>query len=256
MVNYASIEYWLEIPKIIEILIYWVIAYKFFKKGYKLSKTYSLALIVWSCYTASDLIMWITAANSPTWLIIDNIIRDIQIFAAYGFAFLIYLTTRMIISGLKGLNKKRTLVIFITFLILCIVFVILDRLDVYDANGNLLPQNQWATASVVVVQPNITLLTGSLMVIPFTLYIYSIILLSKVMRKNTEDQDLHRRMLMLILGICLIPLGVLYFAIVLGIPSIYNIATASFGRLIWIAGALLIWFSQKEEKKEIVKTGK
>ncbi|MHA1718757.1 MAG: hypothetical protein ACTSWX_12560 [Promethearchaeota archaeon] len=250
MANYDPIEYILLIPKIVEISMFIFLAVKIYRsKDYILNKIYSYAFLTWTLYTLSDIVMWTNGANSLTWLFIANRFRDLQVIAATIFAFLMYFSTRIIIVGYQGLNKKKVIFIFMIFLIIAVLLAVTDKLDVYDGNGNLLPSNQWETAPLVVVSPNIGLLTAILMMFPLSLYVVSVVSLIKLVKTKIDDPELKRRMNYLIIGITLIPTGVIYFAIVLGVPNFYNAITGVFGRIIWIIAPVFIWLSQRQKSK-------
>lgn len=248
LATYATIEFLTAIPKIIEISMFWILGIKIYRsKRTKLNSVYALAFFVWTLYTMSDLIMWITAANSPTWFIIANAVRDVQVISAVVFAFLIYFSTQIIVHGYQGLNWKHIRIIAAIFFVNAILIAVVDKLEVFDANNNLLPQSQWDTAPLVVVSPNITWKTILLMAIPLSLYIQSVIALLKLIHQHVDDHALKKRMLNLIIGIILIPTGIVYFATVLGIPNLYNIVMITIGRSLWIAAPIFIWRSQQKQ---------
>ncbi|MHA1521064.1 MAG: hypothetical protein ACTSRK_12850, partial [Promethearchaeota archaeon] len=61
--SYATIEYLTAIPKLIEISLFWILGVKIYKsQRTKLNTVYAISFFVWTLYTMSDLIMWITAA--------------------------------------------------------------------------------------------------------------------------------------------------------------------------------------------------
>lgn len=247
MANYESIEYYLIIPKIIEISMFWFMAYKIRKdKRSTLSNVFAIAFITWTFYTMADMIMWITAANSETWLLIDNIIRDVQVSSAVVFSYLIFLATEIIIHGSKGLNKRKLIIVGIVSFCVIIGLIIVDRIDVYDVNNELLSVSNWDSAEVVVIAPNISPWTVGFMTFPFIIYLYSIITLIHLIRSNIKESELKRKMYFLIIGIVLIPLGILYFTFVLGIDGFYNFWTATFGRLCWMFAPIFIWLSQQK----------
>ena len=87
------------------------------------------------------------------------------------------------------------------------------------------------------------------MIYPLAIFVYSIITLIILVRNKIEDPVLKKRMYYLIIGVTLIPVGILYFTTVLGIENFYNFWTASAGRLTWISAPILIWFSQQKKEK-------
>ncbi|TFH30900.1 MAG: hypothetical protein E4G98_01170 [Promethearchaeota archaeon] len=248
LATYATIEYLTAIPKLIEISLFWILGVKIYRsKRTKLNTIYAISFFIWTLYTMSDLIMWITAANSPTWLIIDNVIRDIQVISAVIFAFLIYFSTQIVVKGYNGLNWKQIYIMASIFLMIAVLVALVDRLDVYDANNQLLDPSQWDTEPIVVISPNMGWKTMILMGIPLILYVQSVIALFKLIRDHVDDVGLKYQMYNLIVGIALIPIGILYFAVVLSIPNWYNIVVITIGRSLWIAAPIFIWRSQQKK---------
>ncbi|MHA1763883.1 MAG: hypothetical protein ACTSYC_09040, partial [Promethearchaeota archaeon] len=85
---------------------------------------------------------------------------------------------------------------------------------------------------------------GALMLFPTILYILSIISLNRV-KKRSNDQALKARMNRLIIGIALVPIGIIYFAIILGLGIVTDtIIWFTLGRLVWILGSIFILSSQ------------
>ncbi|MHA1522504.1 MAG: hypothetical protein ACTSRK_20235 [Promethearchaeota archaeon] len=236
LANYATIEYLTAIPKLIEISLFWILGVKIYKsQRTKLNTVYAISFFVWTLYTMSDLIMWITAA-----------IRDIQVISAVIFAFLIYFSTQIVVNGYNGLKWKQIYIVAFIFLIIAVLVAVVDRLDVYDANNQLLDPSEWDSALLVVISPNMGWQTMLLMGFPLTLYVQSVIALFKLIRDHVEDVDLKKRMYNLIAGIVLIPAGIIYFAVVLSNPDWYNIVMITIGRSLWIAAPIFIWRSQKK----------
>ncbi|MHA1672277.1 MAG: hypothetical protein ACTSYI_01490, partial [Promethearchaeota archaeon] len=160
-------------------------------------------------------------------------------------AFLIYFSTQIVVKGYNGLNWKQVYIMASIFLIIAILVAVVDRLDVYDANNNLLDPSEWDSAPLVVISPNMGWKTMILMGIPLILYVQSVVSLFRLIRNHVEDTELKNRMYNLIVGISLIPTGVIYFAVVLSNPDWYNIVMITIGRSLWIAAPIFIWRSQK-----------
>ncbi len=252
MANYASIEYFLMIPKILEISLFWFMAYKMWKeKQSTLGKIFAISFIVWTFYTMADVIMWTTAANNPTWLIIDNIIRDIQVSSAVVFAYLIFIATQIIIHGTKGISRLKCFIVGILSVIAIIGLIIVDRIDVYDLNDNLLTDpNLWDTVAMVSIQPNISMWTVVFMIFPLVIFVYSAFTLVWLIHTSINDAQLKKKMYFLIIGIILIPVGILYFTLVLGIENVSNFATSALGRILWMLSPIFIWRSQRSSSQE------
>ncbi|MHA1338561.1 MAG: hypothetical protein ACTSRZ_02355 [Promethearchaeota archaeon] len=245
MPNYDPVEYWLYLPKAVEIFCFFItglIIYK--KKKYIVNKLFAIAMWCWNIYTISDLIIWTHGADSITMLKVVNVVRDIQIIAAISFAFLIYFATQVIDQSLKALNKRKIIIIGIIFYALGVIMCLNESIFIQDPDGNILNPSEWETAPLVIVATDINLFFGSLMLLPVILYILSIQSLNRV-KKKIEDPISRKRMNRLILGIALLPTGLIYFAIILGLGIVTNtIIWFTIGRAIWIVCALLILSSQ------------
>ncbi|MHA1723503.1 MAG: hypothetical protein ACTSXH_01485 [Promethearchaeota archaeon] len=245
MPTYDPVEFWLYIPKFIEIFCFFftgIIIYK--KKDYIVNKLFGSAMWSWNIYTISDLIIWTHGADSILMLQIVNIVRDIQIFAAITFAYLIYIATQIIEHSVKAINRKKIIIIGAIFYVLGILMITNESIYIRDVEGNVLSPSEWETASIVIVATDIYLFFGALMLFPTILYILSIISLNRV-KKRSNDQALKARMNRLIIGIALVPIGIIYFAIILGLGIVTDtIIWFTLGRLVWILGSIFILSSQ------------
>ncbi len=198
----------------------------------------------WNIYTISDLIIWTHGADSVLMLQVVNVVRDIQIFAAITFAYLIYIATQIIEHSVKAINRKKIIIVGTIFYVLGILMITNESIYVRNVEGNVLPPSEWESASMVIVATNINLFFGALMLFPTILYILSIMSLNRV-KKGTDNQALKVRMNRLIIGISLLPIGIIYFATILGLGIVTNtIIWFTLGRLIWIMGSIFILSSQ------------
>ncbi len=242
---YDPVEYWLYIPKFVEIFCFFltgVIIYR--KKDYIVNKLFGFAMWSWNIYTISDLIIWTHGADSVLMFNVVNVVRDIQILAAMTFAFLIYFASQVIEYSLKAVNKKKILGIGIVFYALSVLMILNESIYIRDVQGNVLAPSEWESASMVIVATDLNLFFGALMLFPTILYVLSIISLNRV-KKRTDDIALKKRMNRLIIGISLLPIGLIYFALILGIGIVTNtVIWFTLGRFIWIMGSLFILSSQ------------
>ena len=159
---------------------------------------------------------------------------------------MIFYAAQLIKSGKAGIKKNMMLIIAGIYLVCAIAFVATDKLEITDGAGTVLDPSLWATAPRIVVSPNISLISALFMAIPLILYGISVATLIKVINQIDNDPKLRKRMINLIIGICLIPLGIIYFAIVLSDPRLYNFLVAFIGRMIWAFSPVFIWWSQKK----------
>jgi len=251
MPNYDPVEYWLYIPKLIDTLCFFItglIIYR--KKKYIINKLFGFAMWSWNIYTISDLIIWTHGADSEFMLQVVNVIRDIQIFAAITVAFLVYLISRIIAQSLKAINKRNIILIGMIFYIIATLLASRESLHIEDAQGNILAPSEWNSVPMVIVVTDLDLLFGMLMLTPVILYYFSIKNLNDV-KKNIKDSLNKKRINRLIIGFSLLPIGLIYFATILGLGIVTNAVFYFFlGRAIWISSSLFILSSQIEPKNK------
>lgn len=251
---YDPVEYWLYIPKLIEIFCFFVtgvIIYR--KKDYVVNKLFGYTMWSWNIYTISDLIIWTHGADSILMLKVVNAIRDIQIFAAITVAFLIYFAAQVIEHSLKAINKKKIIIIGIIFYALGLLMILNESIYIRDLEGNVLSPTEWESSPMVIVATDMNLFFGALMLFPAFLYIMSIISLNRI-RKRMDNVSLKKRTNRLIIGVSLLPIGLIYFAIILGLGIVMNtIIWFTIGRFIWILCSIFILSSQIQFTEHLTK---
>jgi hypothetical protein len=246
---YPIFEFWLLIPKVIEIILFVVLATKMYlRKNYELNYLFSAALYTWGFYIIIDCIIWITAANSLLWYSIITILRDISMYLAILMSLLIFLTTMVIKNGtqiLKSLNVKIFLLVFLAF---AIILNLNDNLVVVDQDGTVLSPETFHPEGPIQVIYLITPWIIASSIVPLLTYFYSIGILINITRKSSDTTS-KKRMWQMVFGISMIPFGMIFF-IILGLFSVTNFLTASLGHVIWMFGAIFIWMSQNHTVDE------
>ncbi|MHA1897950.1 MAG: hypothetical protein ACTSU2_11195 [Promethearchaeota archaeon] len=250
-VVYSPIEYWLYIPKIIEMSINLFLGIKICRsKKYIVNKIFGSALLVWIIYTASDMIIWTRAADSIVMNNISNVVRDVQIFAATIFAYLIYFGSRVIKTGLKALKIWKMVMIFVVYMVVAGLMAISERIVVKGESGQELEPSEWLPNAHVIITGDINVLFMVLMVLPLVLYIMAVVTLWGV-RKRSSSEEARRKMLYLTLGIILIAVGIIYFAVIFALNvNSYLIFWYTMGRVFWVSASILIWLSQGGKDEE------
>jgi hypothetical protein len=251
--QYPLFEFWLLIPKIIEIIIFIIFGAKMYlRKGYALKQLFSFALLTWGVYIIIDSIVWITAANSLNAYRVVGVLRDISLFLAILMSFLIFLTAKVIENGIQIIKSKLIIITGIVFLIFTILLNMNDQLVVINQNGVILPPEAFPPTEKVQVVYQITAWTITSSLVPIGVYLYAIVILVKIAKKTT-DPIAKKRMWAMIIGIAMIPLGMVYF-IMIGLFGNIEIVTASIGHFIWIMAAIFIWISQSDHDHELKKS--
>jgi hypothetical protein len=245
-VLYPSFEFWLLIPKGIEIILFLVLAFKISAhQKYTLNKLFSAALFVWGVYIIIDSIVWITAANSDQAYNIVRYLRDISIYLAISMSFLVFLTSKVIQQGENVLKSKSVMIVGITFVIFAILFNLNDDLVVINQIGGIIEPINFPPEEPVQVIYQITPWTIAGSLIPLLTYFYSVGILIIIAKKTAEKSSVLK-MWKIIFGISMIPSGMIYF-ILLGLFATPDIITASIGHIIWMLAAIFIWLSQKHK---------
>ncbi len=250
MAVYSPNDYYLMIPKIVEVVCFFVsglIIYR--KQKYLLNHLFGIAMWSWMVYTSADFIIWTNAANSMLWFQICNIIRDIQLFAGIIFAYLIYVVSELIEHSASGINKKVVASVGLVFFVIGIVMVLQETLVIKNGAGAVLTPDQWDSSDFVHVTTDMNLLFLILMGFPLMLYlaaVYSLNNVKKSMKDNIQKSKINR----MIIGILLIPTGTLYFALIMTFGTGNEYPLFFFGRAIWIAASLFILSSQMDKKQK------
>jgi hypothetical protein len=240
---YPTFEYWLLIPKVVEIILFVILATKMYRLSeYILNRILSAAFIIWALYIVCDSIVWISAANSRPWYDISQAIRDISMVLAITMSLLMFFSAQIIKDGEKSLNSWKTIMISIILIIFAVFLNINDELVVINSQGTKLDPSTFPVNEPVQVVYQITpwLILSS--VIPFAVYIISIVKLSQL-AINVKDQKSKQKMWLMVAGIAMIPLGMIYF-VVLGLFTTTTFVTSSIGHVIWMLAPFLMVRSQ------------
>ncbi len=251
MVNYYPIEYWVLIPKIIEVIVFVILGMKINKaQKYAVNRIYCTAFLSWAAFTLTDCIIWITGANSDLWFSVANILRDFQMGLGIIVGYLIFLSSQVIIHGTLGVkdNPKFVIIVFIICIIIAILLILYDGLSITDLQGNLLDSSEWETVEYVRVSTNINLISTVLFIFPLVLYGHAIFILAGLAKKQ-ENKEKKTKMNYLIFGNSLLAIGMIYFIIVLGIGW-QDMISITIGHVIWSLSPVFIWMSKIQEKKE------
>jgi hypothetical protein len=242
-IMYPSFEYWILIPKMLEITLFLFLSVKMFKlHDYTLNRLLALSFLVWGIYIITDSFMYITAANSMQWYNIIQVVRDFSMYLAFLMAFLIYISVKIVKEGEMTLKRPQTIIIFVLFIILAIMMNINDTLVVINSNKDILNPETFPPNEPIQVVYQITpwLIISS--AVPILMYLYSVAILAKF-AVQTTDLKYKTKMLNMAIGIFMIPFGMLYF-IFIGLFIVPNFLLVSIGHIIWMIAPILIWKSQ------------
>jgi hypothetical protein len=250
MAVYSPMDYYLMIPKVVEVFCFFVsglIIYR--KQKYLLNHLFGIAMWSWAVYTSADFIIWTNAANSELWFQICNVIRDIQLFAGIVFAYLIYVVSELIEHSTSGLNRKVVFSVGLLFLVIGFVMVFQETLVIKGGDNVILTPDQWDSGEYVYVTTDMNILFIILMIFPLFLYFSAVNSLNNVkknMKENTQKSKINK----MIVGILLIPTGTIYFALIMTFGTGSEYTLFFLGRGIWIAASLFILSSQLDKKQK------
>lgn len=259
MVQIDPISYYLIIPKLIDFILFIFLAFKIknLRKNYILNQLYFTAMIGWGVYIFMDIFIWIVAAESSTWFIIGQILRDIQILGLMVLSFSIYQSQRVIRKGTHYLTKKRLIIDFSIYGILSIALIYFDGIELLSNYGDvILPErlddtNFMNSLGIVRISPAITPIVAVISLVPVVIYIYSLIQ-QLIIAHSIKEKTLQKRMYILTIGFFCILAGVIYF-ILQNVFGWYGFFIVLVGYIFWGIAPILVWKSQsKKQAKEVM----
>ncbi len=247
LANYDPLEYWVLIPKGIEILMFIILAIKIrMLKNYTVNKLYCAAFLSWATYIILNSIIYLIAANGEKEFQIATFIHRIALCLAMIVALLFFTAALVIKHGFPAFKKPIFAIFVIITLGMCILALMTQEFIIVNENGTELSTvEQWTNAQLVRVSFPITPIAGILLSFPLFIFLYTVIYLYRLANKKVAEPALKKKMKNLILGISLIILGMVYFIFIQYIEQV-NIITASIGHIIWTLSPIFIWRSQKK----------
>ena len=256
------VRIWLIIPKMVVAIMFLFFAIKIHKQSdYFLNKVFFFAFISWGIYNTFDSVSFTFAPVSYTSFIICSILWSLQIILLNLYTGLIFSASTIITKGESKARNNKFLVIEISILLIAtILMIIFAPLQIVDGNKILidpktlppLPTVEFSTAE------GFSIISGIASAIPFIFYIVATINLISVIRK-TEHGDLRNKMIGLVIGINLIPVGLLYFLIRGLFFQTYTVWNSMIGQFLFLISPILIFWAlnrKPNHPEEIEKSRK
>ncbi|MCP4764012.1 MAG: hypothetical protein GY870_19725 [archaeon] len=235
---------------IIEIIIFIILAMKIYNAQKNLlNQIFCTLYISWAGVIGIYCIIWFLGANSELWFIIANLLRDLQMILGMICAFLIFLSSQVVLHGVLGVKENPNFIykVLVICIIAGIILVIVDYLVITDLDGVVLTNPTWENPELLRAAPNKSL--ESFIMLMFPLLVYGLsnrFLISFTMKQ--EDKEKKIKMIYLIIGNSLITIGIIY-TIVCRIIAWQNILSISLGHLFLLLSPVFILMSKIHKKK-------
>ena len=243
------LEYVLIVPKTIASILFLLVALKIYSlnKKYALNRIFFITFLSFSLYLLLDIFVYLFAPYSQTMFDIANIIFKIQMLILAFYMYMLFLASLVIKQGTKILKNKWVWLIGVIVLILGILICTFKIIVVLDENNNILtglpPEVPGFKATNGTKEGYNSILALLISGFPFLLVIYTIVLFIQLRNKLKIDDPSRKRMLYFIIGIILIPFGLLYF-IIQGSVAFNSYPAIIVGYVIWIISPFFLWESQ------------
>lgn len=255
------LEYLLIVPKTVASILFLLVAIKIYysNKKYVLNRIFFLTFLSFSLYLLLDIFVYIFAPYSQEMLDIANIIFKIQIFILAFYMYMLFLASLIVKIGAKSIRSKWVWFIGVIIFILVILICTFKIIVVLDDTGKILtelppiePGFKATNGTKVGYNSLLALLISGF---PLLLDIYTIVLFIQVRNHLEIDDPSRKRMRYFIIGITLIPIGLLYF-ILQGSIAFNNYPSIIIGYVIWIISPFFLWKSQIGKDSESNHTKK
>lgn len=241
---FVGTELMLNIPKIVQLLVYVVLAIVIYRRSdYILNRILALAFAGWAVYICMDAIFFsigaivnpvglTTAATGAGPLFVINIMRDVAVVAASCYGFLMLGASLVVRYGEKKLqeSKPQILVIVIVAVLFIVPNVALDWI-IYNQ------------APLVGVNTDIGI--GAIFIV-LIIIVYLIGLVFFIQTYRESPPERKRKILYLIIGLIMVPLGLIYWVVMSFLPfttldPVY-LAYQTFGHLVlWTPAPIFMY---------------
>ena len=244
-------ELMLNVPKVIQLMIYIVVAIIIFRRSdYILNRTLTVAFIGWMVYIGMDIIFFtygalvnpfglVTAASAPIPLLIINVLRDIAMIGGPIFGFGMLFAALFVRYGEKKVkdSKAQVIIIFIVAVICIILNVVLDSI-VYNAAPLVGVNTDIGVGAIVIV----------LMIIIYLIGLGYFI--STYFESSPEGK---RKILFFIVGLLIIPAVMIFWVVMSFVPDVliqmdaFYLTYQSIGHLLWATAPIFIYLGIRQE---------
>jgi hypothetical protein len=247
--TYMSTEYFLLIPKIIDFFLFLILGVKIYRlKKYVLNQLYCGMFLLWALYMVTDLIIPVTGGNSYEWFVIDTNLWYLQQFAAICLSVVGLFATLIIKNGTQSITRVKIIIGIAIIIVFSYLITIDGGIYVLDSHDVIVPPESLPTMGII----RSTTFTGPFCIIgasgALLIIIYAALALVPFLKK-IPSKELQTRMILLIVGILMLPTGMIYY-ILLAIFGPVNFYSVIVGHMFWALAPIFIWFSQKRAQKE------
>ncbi len=254
LIQTHPLEYVLIFPKLVASALFLMVAIKIYasNKKYLLNRIFLLTFLSFSLYLLLDIFVYIFAPYSATMLLIANIVFKIQLFILTLYMYMLFLASLIVKNGSESMQSKRVWIIGGILLVLMVFICIFKIIVVLDSNGEVITDLPPVTSGFKATNATgegysdilVLLITG----FPLLLDVYTIVLFTQVKNGLQSNDPARKQMVYFIIGIILIPAGLIYF-ILQGMIAFNSYPSIILGYAIWIASPFFIWKSQIGKKK-------
>lgn len=234
---------------------------------YILNQMFFLAFIGWSVYISTDALLYIVAANNAAAFSFANIMRDVGVFML-AFTPFCFLQASFIIKEGEEIalheKKKRLIFAFVITFVMALILALTDTIIVRDLtlpgkpiiDPSLLPPSGAfrVTFDSVTVQGQVS----TFFILVFVAwYIASVLLM--FIQQSRESGLKKTRSWFIMLGILMIPIGILYFIL---LPYVFPMSQNAnvqpwvnlIGHVIWAMSPVLVFLGMRLKVPERLTT--
>lgn len=243
------VRVWLIIPKMIVAITFLYFAFKIkHQSDYLLNKMFFFAFLSWAIYNTFDSFSFTFAPASYISFIICSVLWALQKVMLNAYSGLIYNASNIITKSESRVRNKKYQIIEITLLLISTVLMIIEApLQVLDENKDVIDPKTLPSLEFFTSAEGFSVISAIASVIPLIFYIIATVNLVKVIKK-TEDLVSKKKMIVLVIGINLIPIGLLYFLFRSLFFQTYSIWTSMIGQFFFLISPILIfWALHKNE---------
>ncbi|QEE18058.1 hypothetical protein DSAG12_03896 [Promethearchaeum syntrophicum] len=243
------VRVWLIIPKMFVAMMFLFFAFRIKRESnYLLNKIFFFAFLSWAIFSTFDSFSFTFAPASYTSFLICSVLWAIQKVMLNLYSGLVYNASNIITHGELRVKKKKYQFVEITLLLISTVLMIIEApLQVLDENKDVIDPKTLPPSGVFTSAEGFSVISAIASAIPFIFYIIATVNLSKTIKK-TEDRVSKKKMLGLVIGIDLIPIGLLYFMFKSLLFQTYSLWTSMIGQIfLFVSPILIFWALHKEE---------
>jgi hypothetical protein len=236
--------------KLVVGIIFVIFSVQFRRKEYILNQIFGWAFISWAAYMLIDSFVFAFAPLSPLIYYICRGLWVIQLFALVFYAFFIFNAVKVIKYGEWIFEKKKELFFEIGVTILvALLLAINSPLTILDANKHRVDPNTLPVDFPVSVSEGFTTLGMIISIFPFVIYFISAYFMIRTAQK-TEDPRAKGRMYLLLIGILMIPVGLIYFLLRGIFFPIYTFPVSLVGQLFYMSVPFLVFLALRKTDGE------